>query len=117
MIGLLLTCAFAAFVEMRFKIVRRGYDNLILDNRNHYLPCKDLPARDEVVRIVGQHDDLVQRIQQVGPGFVGVEIDSITCAGKADLVIWYGTHQQRVAIEKMIGRETFFGIPYRLQNR
>jgi len=116
-IGLLLICTMATIVETRFKVVQRGYDNFVLDNRNHYLSCKELPAKIEVERIVEQHGDVIQEIQQVAPGFVGVEIDSLTCDGKADLLIWYGTHPQRIAIEKIIGGDTFFGIPYRLQNR
>jgi hypothetical protein len=116
-IGLLLLCALAIFVEMQFKIVQRGYDNFVLDNRNHYLPCQDLPTKIEVERIVAQHKDVIQQIQQIAPGFTGIEIDSSNCEGKADLLIWYGTHEQRVAIEKIINGDTFFGIPYRLQNR
>ena len=117
MVGLLLSCVTAVIVETRFKILQRAYDNGIMDNQNHYLACKDLPGRIEVESIVEQHRDVIQQIQQVAPGFVGVEIDTVTCDGKADLLIWYGTHKQRVAIEKIIAGDTFFGIPYRLQNR
>lgn len=116
-IGLLLSCTLAIIVEPRFNIAQRGYDNFVLDNRNHYLSCRDLPAKIEVERVVEQHWDVIQQIEQVAPGFVGVEIDTSICNGKADLLIWYGTHQQRIGIEKIIGADTFFGIPYRLQNR
>jgi hypothetical protein len=116
-IGLLLICALATIVEMQFKIVQRGYDNFVLDNRNHYLPCQDLPTKIEVERIVAQHEEIIQQIQQIAPGFIGIEIDSSNCEGKADLLIWYGTHQQRIAVEKLMSADTFFGIPYRLQNR
>jgi hypothetical protein len=110
-------CLLMVVVESRFKLARRGYDHFIMDNRNHYLSCEELPPGDNVERIVEQHEDVIQQIQQVAPGFVGVEIDSFTCEGKADLILWYGTHEQRVAIEEIIGSDTFFGIPYRLQNR
>jgi len=116
-IGLALLCAIAIMVELQFKVLRRAYDHFILDNRNHYLSCQNLPPRSEVERIMEQHRDVIQQIQQVAPGFVGVEIDSLTCEGKADLLIWYGTHEQRIAIEEIIDDDTFFGIPYRLQNR
>lgn len=116
-IGLLLICMVATIVELQFKVVRRAYDHFILDNRNHYLSCQELPTRIEVERITEQHRDIIQQIEQVAPGFVSIEIDSLTCEGKADLVIWYGTHQQRIAIEEIIAGDTFFGIPYRLQNR
>jgi hypothetical protein len=114
---LLLLCVTGVIVETRFKLLQRAYDNVIMDNRNHYLACKDLPSRIEVERILEQHGAVLQQIREVAPGFVGIEIDSVTCEGKADLLIWYGTHEQRVAIEKIITDDTFFGIPYRLQNR
>lgn len=117
MIGLLLTCAVATIIELQFKVIQRGYDRFIMDNRNHYLSCEDLPPKVEVERITEEHRDVIQQIEQVAPGFVGVEIDSLTCEGKADILIWYGTHQQRIAIEKVIAGDTFFGIPYRLHNR
>lgn len=117
MVGLLLTCVTAIIVETRLNVLQRAYDNFIMDNRNHYLACKELPDRFEVERILEQHRDVVRQIQQVAPGFVGVEIDAATCEGKADLLIWYGTHEQRITIENIIAGDTFFGIPYRLQNR
>ena len=116
-VGVLLTCVTGVIVETRLNVLQRAYDNFIMDNRNHYLACKDLPGKVEVERILEQHGDVVQQIQQVAPGSVDVEIDSWTCEGKADLLIWYGSHQQRLAIEKIIAGDTFFGIPYRLQNR
>ena len=117
LVGLLIICMTAVAVETRLKVIQRAYDNFVLDNRNHYLSCQDLPTKIEVERIIAQHRDVVRQIQEVAPGFVGVEIDSLTCEGQADLLIWYGSHQQRVAIEEIIASDTFFGIPYRLQNR
>lgn len=116
-IGLLFICIVGAILEGQLKVLRRAYDNYVLDNRNHYLSCKDLPTKTEVEKTVEQHKDIIQQIEQVDPGFVGFEIDSSTCDGKADLLIWYGTHQQRMAIQKIINGDTFFDIPYRLQNR
>lgn len=95
---------------------RHTFDNLVYDNKNHYLPCEKLPDEAEVRRIVQEHQDVIQTIEQVDPGFVGVEIGT-PCAGKADLVIWYGTHEDRLGIERIIGDDTFFGVPYRLNNR
>ena len=116
-LGLLFVCGFAVIVEARFKVMQRVYDHFVLDNRNHYLPCTDLPAKADVDRVLDQHADAIRQIQNIAPGFVGVEVDSSTCKGKADLLIWYGTHEQRIAIERIINDETFFGIPYRLENR
>lgn len=110
-------CGIVIIAEVRFKLIQRGYDHFVLDNRNHFLSCQELPPTAQVEQIVAQHKDVIQRIRHVAPGFVGVEIDSLVCQGKADLLIWYGTHEQRVAIENIIADDTFFGIPYRLQNR
>lgn len=116
-LGLVLICIVGGMIEAQFKTLQRLYDTLVLDNRNHYLSCEELPTQREVEGIVEQHQAVIGQIQQVAPGFTGVEIDTSLCAGKADLLIWYGTHQQRIVIENIIADETFFGVPYRLQNR
>ena len=110
-------CLGAIALEAQTKAVRRLYDNWILDNRGHYLPCDRLPGEAEVRLVLQQHADTVQAIERVNPGLVGADMDTSTCPGKADLVIWYASHPNRLAIEKIIGSDTFFGIPYRLENR
>ena len=69
------------------------------------------------MQVVEEHQDVTQEIEQVKPGYIGMEIDTFSCPGKADIVFWYGGHQDRVAIESIINDETFFGVPYRLHNR
>ena len=117
MVGLLIICVTAVALETRLKVIQGAFDNFVLDNRNHYLSCQELPTKLEVEKALEQHKDVVRNIEQIAPGFVGVEIGSLSCEGKADLLIWYGTHQQRRTIEKIVDGDTFFGIPYRLQNR
>ena len=113
----LVICMAVIAVEARTKIVRRFFDNRVYDNWNHYLPCEELPTEAEAIAIIQQHQDIIQVIERVNPGLVGVEVDSSTCPGKADLVIWYASHQNRLDIENIIGSDMFFGAPYRLQNR
>jgi hypothetical protein len=69
------------------------------------------------MQVVIEHQGVIQEIEQVKPGFVGMEIDTFSCPGKADIVFWYGGHQDRIVIESIINAETFFGVPYRLHNR
>lgn len=104
-------------LEAQTKVLRHTIDNFVYDNKNHYLPCDKLPTEVEVNRVVQEHQDIVEAIEKVNSGLVGVEIDTTTCPGKADLLIWYGSHTDRIQIEKVIGGDTFFGIPYRLNNR
>jgi Holliday junction resolvasome RuvABC endonuclease subunit len=116
-LAILIACIGFLVIEAQTKIIRRAYDNFILDNENHYLPCEKLPTETEVSKVLQEHQDMIRAIEQVNPGLVGVDIDTMTCPGKADLIIWYATHQDRVEIKRIIGEDTFFGVPYRMQNR
>jgi hypothetical protein len=107
----------AVLFEGQTKWAHRLYDDLVLDNKNHYLPCENLPTAVEVMEILDEHQAAIEKIEQVNPGNVGVDIDLATCPGKADLLIWYASHNDREAIEQMLMADTFFGVPYRLQNR
>ncbi len=113
----LVICLAVLVIETRTKFVRHFYDNFILDNWNHYLPCEALPTETEVRTIFQQHPDMIRKIEQINPGLIGIEVDPSLCPGKADLIIWYASHQDRLEIEALIQSDTFFGIPYRLQNR
>jgi hypothetical protein len=110
-------CIGGLIVESQTKFLLKAYDEVILDNRNHYLSCDKLPSESEVRRVMEAHQDVITKIEQINPGFVGVEVDTSTCPSKADIIFWYGTHQERLQIENLIGDDTFYGIPYRLQNR
>jgi len=116
-LAIVVACGCIFVIEAQTKIVRRAYDNFILDNENHYLPCEKLPTETEVSKVIQEHQDMIRAIEQVNPGLVGVDMDTMTCSGKADLIIWYATHQDRVEIKRLIGEDTFFGVPYRMQNR
>ena len=112
-----LLCVGLWIVELQTKFLRKTYDEVVLDNRNHYLTCEQLPSGSEVRRVMEAHQDVIEKIKQINPGFIGVEMDTSTCLGKADILFWYGTHQDRLLIESIIADDTFYGIPYRLQNR
>jgi hypothetical protein len=114
---ILVACIGCLLVELLLHPLRRTYDNLILDNYNHYLPCSALPAQEKVLEVMDQYRDDITRIEQVDPGSVGVEVDTGTCPGKGDLVIWYATHADRLLVEGMLDGKTFHDIPIRLQNR
>jgi len=114
---IIIFCVGILILEVQTKFVRRTYDEIFLDNRNHYLRCEQLPLEIEVRRVMEEHQDVIREIEQINPGFVGVEIDNSICPGKADIFFWYGIHEDRLRIEDLIAGKTFYGIPYRLQNR
>ncbi len=115
-ISLLSALAILLFLEFQTKTIRRTLDNVIYDNRFHYISCEKLPPIAEVDKVVDEHQDVIRQIEAVDPGFVGVEVNACG-AENADITFWYGSHKDRIAIEKVIGSDTFFGIPYNLQNR
>ena len=110
-----LCCATAVFL-VRGDVLGRLYNDIVLDNYDHFLPCEKLPASAEVNRIIQEHEAVLEAIRDVNPGFIFVEIDDWTCPGRADIVISYGRHKDRLAIEKILGGHTFFGVPCRLRN-
>jgi hypothetical protein len=114
---LLILCIGIWILEVQTKFFHRAYDEIILDNRNHYLSCNQLPLEVEVRRVIEEHQAVIKSIEQIDPGFVGVEIEDSICPEKADILFWYGTHKERLLIEHIIAGETFYGIPYRLENR
>ncbi len=114
---LLVLCIGILIFESQTKYLRKMYDETILDNRNHYLSCEQLPAETEVRQVMEANQDSIEKIEQIKPGFVGVEMDTSACPGKADIIFWYGTHQDRLLIEGIIADDTFYGIPYRLINQ
>ena len=115
-IALSAACCVAAGFLVRGHVLGRLYNDTVLDNYDHFLPCEKLPTSAEVNRIVEEHEDVLKTIKDVNPGHIFVEIDYWTCPGRADIIISYATHQDRLAIEEIIGDDTFFGVPYRLRN-
>ena len=115
-IALSAACCVAAGFLVRGHVLGRLYNDIVLDNFDHFLPCEKLPASAEVNRILDEHEDVLEAIRDVNPGFIFVEVEESTCPGRADIIISYATHQDRLAIEEVLGGDTFFGVPYRLRN-
>lgn len=110
-------CVGVMLVESQTRMVRRWIDDVLYDNRYHYLPCEQLPPLSEVERVIREHQDILQQIEAVNPGLVGVEVNPCGEGPNADITFWYASHQDRIAIERIIGGDTFFGVPYNLNNR
>ena len=113
---ILLCIAGAVLAESQVHVFQRLWDDIILDNRTIYLSCDKLPTVEMVEQAMAEHDDTIQAIESINPGMVQVMIDTMVCPGRASLWIQYPSHQDRVAIERLIGGDLFYGIPYRLQN-
>lgn len=123
------------------KSAKKFYDDLILDNRYHYLSCDELPSLIEVDRVVLEHREIVEKIvREIGRANQGRDVvplveqrqvrdgdlftvifywgESERCpgTGRGEINIRYPSHRNRVQIEQIIHDKTFFGIPYNLIN-
>lgn len=98
-------------------LFHRIADTLIYNNYHHYLPCSALPELSEVESVVAQHTDVIDKIENLSPGNIEVVIDSITCPGKASIIIFYASKEESKLIKELLTDKTLFGVPYSMINR
>jgi hypothetical protein len=91
------------------------WEEVVLDSRSTRIPCSQRPPAAEARLVLAQHGDLVRRIQAVDQS-VFVSLEESGCPGRGTLVIYYGDHRHHKQIERLIGGETFFGVPTSLRN-
>ena len=104
--------------EFKWHLMRSAYDRYVLDNKISYLSCEEMPLRTEIADVLNAHQKEVNAITRIG-GVVELGIEDkngAVCADRGKLVIRYGGDNQKRMIEKTIGSNKFFGIPYDLIN-
>jgi len=78
-------------------------------------PCEQLPDKESVEAAVASHEDLVNRIQNAGPG---VNVDVATpCEDQPDRAIvriTYTTNNEREGVDAILQQEKGFGVPVEL---
>ncbi len=78
--------------------------------------CDKLPAVTEVEKVMQEHQQTVDDIEELAQGvWISIASDTDRCPGKAHIQITYDTNERREKIKQMIG-DSFFGIPYKMQN-
>ena len=106
-VGVFVACLFGMLV-----IVGAGLGSGVIPlSRGHDSarpPCEQLPNRQSVVDAVASHEDLVTRIQHVGPG---VKVDVATpCDGQPDraiVSIKYTTETEWKGVDAILRQEGF----------
>ena len=64
-----------------------------------------------------QNAEVVSQIKGVIPGHVMVDINDVSCPGRADIRILYATASDRQSIRAILGDgKYFFGVPYQMHN-
>ena len=116
-VGLILVALAITAVEAKTYYVRDLLAEELWGSKPHRVPCDKWPTPDEVQRVIDQHAQVVSQIESVNPGIVRVNINTMSCPGKADIRIHYGSLRDRDAIKAIIGNEKyFFGVPYQMRN-
>ena len=65
---LVLVCSGLALGWLKSNAIRGLYNDLVLDNKDHFLSCADLPTLAEVEQVVERHRETIDQIKQVNPG-------------------------------------------------
>ena len=107
---------FGTLVEIFLHPIGRVYNNFVLDSSDPYKTCSQLPAVADAQTIVKNNEAELNKLKEFDNGIYWW-VDSSKCNGqKGELLIFYGSHQSRLEIEKVIKHNNFHGVPTILSN-
>ena len=106
------------FFPFQIPVYRDVYNNVMLDNYDHWLPCEALPTLEHIETTIAQRQNTLKQLSRVDPsGRPGIFVEAAeVCEGRGDILIEYGAHRHREQIEAILENRTFYGIPVRLRN-
>ncbi len=106
------------FFPFQIPFYRDVYNDVMLDNYDHWLPCDALPTFEKIETTMAQRQDTLKRVGEVDlSGRPGIFIEATeVCEGRGDILIEYGAHRHREQIEDILKDRTLHGIPVRLRN-
>ncbi len=102
-ITLVLIIAIAIISEQKTHLVSKVLDNMIADNKNHYLSCDQLPGVQQVDKVVREHKDVVEQIvKEVGKRYRDTEVtpvwrDSTVTDGESFMYLFHGANHILIA--------------------
>jgi hypothetical protein len=110
-VGMLLVAATLAALPR----IQPWWTDAVLDGREARVPCAQRPSAADARPVLAEHRELLRRIEAVDASVL-VALDESACPGRGTLVVFYGAHRHRQQIERLIGGDSFFGVPYSLRN-
>ena len=101
-----------------------GVGDGLLYNEWYRTGCPGFPSLAEVESVLAEHQELVQRLENISTDQVFVDIDGFDCPGGSYLFISYGGAATAWEILEILdeagareeGPRTFFGVPFLLNN-
>ena len=109
----------AVYALAQTRSVKIAWASLVLDRREHFLDCEQLPFNVQVEKAFNQHPGAVDQVKAIN-GVVDFRPEAIPCKNyegglefiKGDALLIYKNRAARSAAEKVLGNN-FFGILYR----
>ena len=117
LLGVLVLVLVLTIFETRTYYVRDLLIETTYGPKPHRVPCDQWPTPDEVRQALNEHSQFVKQIESINPGYTFVNINTLSCPGRADIRILYATASDRRAIELIVGEGKYiWGIPYQMSN-
>lgn len=117
LLGVIVGIALIGVIVLRLEPVQRLTQDKLYDNVPSFVACDRLPSVSATQRALDEHADLVAAIRQVAPDEVMIGLDTQRCGGdRAEILITYGSHEQRIRIQALLAKAGFGDVPVSLRN-
>ncbi|MGH3888638.1 MAG: hypothetical protein ACRDSZ_19100 [Pseudonocardiaceae bacterium] len=117
LLGVIVGVTLVGVIALRLEPVQRLIQDKLYDNVPSFSACDRLPSASAVQSALDGHADLVTAIRQVAPDEVTIEPDTQRCGDdRAEILITYGTHDQRIRIQALLAEGGFSDVPVSLRN-
>jgi hypothetical protein len=117
LVGAVAAIIVAGFISLRLVPVQRLIEDKLYDSVPSFSSCERLPSASMVRKELEKHAELVAAIRQVAPDEVVIEPDTQRCGDdRAEILISYGSHDQRIRIQALLAKEGFGDVPVSLRN-
>jgi hypothetical protein len=103
-------------IKQKYHPFAKLYTDIVLDGSDPYLTCQQKPIATEAEKMVKDNEQELNKLKEYDNGIYWW-VDSSKCNNeKGELLIFYGSHQTRLEIEKVIKNNNFHGVPVVLNN-
>lgn len=117
LVGAVVAITAAGLISLRLAPVQRLIEDKLYDSVPSFSACERLPSASMVRKELEKHAELVAAIRQVAPDEVVIEPDTQRCGDdRAEILISYGSHDQRIRIQALLAKRGFGNVPVSLRN-
>lgn len=92
------------------------FQRVVLANEPSGLACDELPATEDLARLVDREAALIETIEQEMAGLVSIGIDEERCPGRAEIVVHHTGSKQKDRVRQLLQGSPLDGTPIRWVN-